>query len=62
LEEVPNVLHADDGFALIDQWVQGGTLNQEGTLFVNVEGNNFQNNPYLFNDYAQFSFKRQNIC
>ena len=28
----------DDGFAVIDQWVQGGTLNQEGTLFVNIEG------------------------
>ncbi|KAI9553224.1 Cytokine receptor-like factor 3 [Daphnia sinensis] len=43
LEKIPDIVHGDDGFALIDQWVQGGTLNQEGTFFVNVEGKLFIN-------------------
>ncbi|XP_057381417.1 cytokine receptor-like factor 3 [Daphnia carinata] len=43
LEKIPDIVNADDGFALIDQWVQGGTLNQEGTFFVNVEGKVFIN-------------------
>lgn len=43
LEKIPDIVHAEDGFALIDQGVQGGTLNQEGTFFVNVEGKLFIN-------------------
>ena len=37
VQEASNILD-DDGFALIEQWVQGGTLCQEGTIFYSGQG------------------------
>jgi hypothetical protein len=37
VQEASNILD-DDGFALIEQWVQGGTLCQEGTVFYSGRG------------------------
>lgn len=37
MKDLP-LLHEGDGFALMEQWVQGGNLCQEGTLFLSAAG------------------------
>ena len=54
VQEASNILD-DDGFALIEQWVQGGTLCQEGTIFYSGQGIltlNFASLDSMFNVYV----------
>ena len=54
VKESPSAASIDSGFALVQQWVQGGSLCQQGTVFVSVSGQLFVDGKLDSEPFAAF--------